>query len=260
MAFPPKKTLTKKPTDPGTEEAVSDSVTVSGPPVQADDTVTLKKADLQALIDASVAEAIKLVAPASQNQSTVDAMEIAKAVAMVLAANQNNTENTAHTARLKALQDKEARTEKCPTCGQAIAGCGGPWVHGKVGDVIKYSRNGQGMEYTILALDKGGYAVEDKRRVVIDEINHARMCVFPKNEENAEYFTGLRINGKLYCSNGPGHEIWVPAVNDFASKISEFESGEKRSRQQRKHVGSMGNGVVGPGGQNRSPSPSHFTA
>lgn len=105
--------------------------------------------------------------------------------------------------------------------------------------------------------DNGFLADATGRRLVVEELNHKRMAVFTKNDENAEWYTGLRINGRTYLSNGPGHEIWVPAVNDFAGILSQFENGERRSRQQLKHVRQSGS-VSGNGQTNiQRPTFSH---
>lgn len=213
--------------------------------------VAMKVADLEALI-ATRAQAAVQAALAAQKatpaSSSVDAEAIARAVAQVLVANQNVQANSDHAQRMAAARARDAKLEKCLTCGQVIAACGGPWLRASQADSehakkLLEDRNIASFRLAdgSLRVDAAGYVCEaNGRRLVLEELNHKLMCVFPKSEENTEWFIGLRINGKSYLSNGPGHELWVPAVNDFASIIGNFENGERRSRQQLKHIRQSG--------------------
>lgn len=279
MAFPkkPKKTAQTAPVPaptpdmraptvldvaaPGFQDAAPTEAAVDGPPkatpaeVLADEVagemVTVKLSDLDAMmqqriklaVDAALAAQVK-VAP--QSQSTIDATAIATAVAQAILANQNVQNNSEHARRMADALAREAKREKCPCCGQAVSGCGGPWV--ALAKLKKAKRDSfaelceeKGINLELYHNDAEGYlADEEGRRLIMEELHHVRMAVFPKNDENAEWYIGLRVNGKTYLSNGTGHQLWVPAVNDFASLISNFESGERRSRQQLKHIRQSG--------------------
>lgn len=229
-------------------EAPADkSVSVSGPPAEADNAVTMRLSDLDALIAARVADALAK-APATPAPAGSLAKEVAEAVAMVMSAAQTNKDNMAHQERLAMLKLKEAKTQKCAACKQAQIACGGVWV--KKSDIASLPALDPRIErYTAAKVDRDGFLLEGNgpRRIEDPAINHVRMGVFPRNEENAEWFQGLRINGTLYLSNGQGHEIWVPRVNDFTSTLADFENGEKRTRTQRKFIRQDG-GVARPGG------------
>lgn len=75
---------------------------------------------------------------------------------------------------------------------------------------------------------------------------HSKMVVFPKNDENGEWFPGLSINGVLYRSSHSNHHITVPEQNDLASGIYLWEQSERTLRHGRK--ASHNSGSIGPRG------------
>lgn len=250
---------------------VDDGSSVSG----GEETVIMSKATLEALVADAVAKQLALrtieakhnnePAPAAGlNEMVRDAVSLAiretVPAAMMVMNQMNGSDHQRHMASIKARLAKET---KCEVCGQSITGCGGPWMHGKVGDVVIIKpRDDRGRviqenvyTFTITKVDKEGYAVdEDNRRILEPNLNHYKMNVFPRNEENVEWFAGLKINGVVYCSNGPGHDVWVPNINNFAAILSDFEVGEKRTRTPRKIMASQGNGVVSGNGGTRRPT------
>lgn len=63
---------------------------------------------------------------------------------------------------------------------------------------------------------------------------HSEMVVWPIDPLSQQVFDGLQLNGVRYCSNGDGHKISVPAQNDFASMLCNFEKNERETRMGRK--------------------------
>jgi hypothetical protein len=56
---------------------------------------------------------------------------------------------------------------------------------------------------------------------------HEMLVVFPKDEQYGRFFTGVKINGHNYLSNGPGHKICVPLQNNIAHIVESFENNER---------------------------------
>src|SRR4051812_928371 len=52
---------------------------------------------------------------------------------------------------------------------------------------------------------------------------HEMLVVWPHDNSNAKYFSGIILNSVRYRSNGPGHRICVPAVNDIPGELSKWE-------------------------------------
>jgi hypothetical protein len=73
---------------------------------------------------------------------------------------------------------------------------------------------------------------------------HAQMVVFPKNPRFARWFPGLQLNGINYRSNHAGHRITVPALNDFAYRLNQFEAEEEANTMGR--VTQHNSGFIGP--------------
>lgn len=65
---------------------------------------------------------------------------------------------------------------------------------------------------------------------------HMKMCVYPKNEEFGQFFQGVKVNGVVYLSDFPGHEITVPKENDIAERLQAAEQQERWNRSGRKKM------------------------
>ena len=78
------------------------------------------------------------------------------------------------------------------------------------------------------------------------------MVVFPKDENYALWFQGVRINGVLYLSNGPGHAVTVPADAAIEATIANWENNERVLEHGRKRQ--HNSGQFGPGVSNINPA------
>ncbi len=75
---------------------------------------------------------------------------------------------------------------------------------------------------------------------------HAMMCVWPDDDEAAQWFTGVKLNGVRYMSNGPGHMITVPKKNNIGyilAKWTENERVQRRGRKVSHNSGQIGGGT-----------------
>lgn len=64
---------------------------------------------------------------------------------------------------------------------------------------------------------------------------HAQMVVYPSNPNYATFFPGMFLNGVQYKSQHNGHRITVPADNNFAYALQQFEAAELSLTTERKH-------------------------
>jgi hypothetical protein len=76
--------------------------------------------------------------------------------------------------------------------------------------------------------------------------DHALMVVFPGNPRHGKAFRGCILNGVTYLSTNGLHKIVVPAKNDFAYQIQEFEHNEDEMLNGR--VVEHGSGSIGTHG------------
>lgn len=73
---------------------------------------------------------------------------------------------------------------------------------------------------------------------------HRKLCVLPEDQEYAQWFQGLRVNGVLYLSDRPGHQITIPADLNAEHMIEQFVRNEKElkhGRQRGRFSGAVGN-------------------
>lgn len=84
---------------------------------------------------------------------------------------------------------------------------------------------------------RGRYACKGK---------HTKLVAFPDDEHWGRFFQGVFINGARYLSNGPGHEITVPADNNIKHEIQKWVEMERQNAQGRKK--SWNSGSIGGSG------------
>lgn len=76
---------------------------------------------------------------------------------------------------------------------------------------------------------------------------HRMMVVFPKDEHWAKWFQGCFLGGVKYLSDNSGHQVPVPAENDFESQIAAWVETERVNAQGKKKSWNSGsiNGTTG---------------
>lgn len=80
---------------------------------------------------------------------------------------------------------------------------------------------------------------------------HRAVCVLPSDEDAAQWFQGVKINGVNYLSAYQGHLVTVPAESNIEYMVQEWQRNERelvRGRKRSRHSGS-----VGPNGGNVQP-------
>jgi hypothetical protein len=78
---------------------------------------------------------------------------------------------------------------------------------------------------------KGRYACKGK---------HVKMIVFPDDPEWGTFFQGVIVNGAVYLSDGPGHQISVPAENNIAYEVQKWVAMERQNAHGRKRQHNSG--------------------
>ena len=72
---------------------------------------------------------------------------------------------------------------------------------------------------------------------------HRLAVVWPQDRRAAKVFSGVKINGMRYRSNGPGHMVTVPKNCDIEYQVAEFERKEVEAydgKEHHRHSGSIG--------------------
>lgn len=77
---------------------------------------------------------------------------------------------------------------------------------------------------------------------------HRMACVYPDDEEAARWFTGVKINGARYISEGLGHFITVPKDCNVEYLMQAWVQNEKIQRHGRKRM--HNSGAIGGGTNN----------
>lgn len=225
---------------------------------------TPKPDDMEARIVAEVEKrmaAIMAKGPKSR-ESTEDLDErIAKVVAKALdpvlgkmgsqignaiMAAQAATAMTEHDKNMAARKAKLALEEQCHFCRQVVGdgrgrGCGGPWARDP--KTMAFLMQPVLDDNKELVLDNDGKPV--MRRIENPEQFHVRMEVWPSDPLAAKWFFGVGVNKAWYRSNGPGHKVWVPKVNDLPSLIGVYSTNEVEQRVGREHIRTDGGSISG---------------
>lgn len=210
-------------------------------PTQPD--ATKPEPTMEERISMAVAAAMSQALPAM-------AKEIASGFGTAMMAAEAAKVANGHESQVKALRAKEALMEKCHICHQVVGngkgrGCGGPWRRDK--------KTNEFVMEAVLEADgvtpvTGPDGKPLMRRIEDPTQFHVFREVWPSDPIAAEWFDGIKLNNVWYKSMGPGHKIWVPAVNDLDYRISVYQTGEVEQRVGRKHIRSNGGQVSQAGG------------
>jgi hypothetical protein len=195
------------------------------------------------------------VAKAMAAQMPLMAKEMAGAFGTAMMAAESVKASNEHERQMVTLKKKLAKEEKCHICQQVVGdgknfGCGGPWKR-------DLKTNAFVME-PLLNPD-GTPAVDFEGKPILHRIEdasqfHVKRVVFPKDPIAAEWFMGVIINGAIYQSQGPNHEIWVPKLSDIDALLSVYTQNEVEQRVGRKHVRKNGGTLSGRGGSSLAPT------
>lgn len=195
----------------------------------------------------------KLIAESVSQSLTIALPQVAQSIGQGIMAAQQATKMGEHEQNLAARKAKLALEEKCHICRQSVGdgirrGCGGPWARSKDGSfVMEKVLNPDGTE----VLDGEGKPV--MRRVERPEQFHVLREVRPSDPVAAEWFMGIKLNGALYFSQGPGHKVWVPKNTDIDSILSVYTQNELEQRVGRKHNRANGGTLNGRTGGHSGP-------
>lgn len=197
--------------------------------------------DLSALIAKGTAEAMAQVMPQMAQQLGMSMLSAQQAMAM-----------GEHQKLLAVNKAKLAIQEKCHICRQPVGdgksrGCGGPWRRDpKTNEFVLvpvFMKDANGKNTTEPEMDGNGKPMF--RRVEDPNQFHHKRAVFPSDPIAAKWFFGVIMNGAIYQSQGPNHEIWVPNKNDIDYILGQYTTNELEQRVGRSHTRLYGGTVSG---------------
>jgi hypothetical protein len=158
------------------------------------------------------------------------------AMGMAMASKQQAEAQAAKDRMVNEVLERRQKSA-CAKCGVPYEGCGGPeYVQAK-------DANGQ----LLFQKDKDGKDVlKDGQKVPVMEMvagedkNHMLMEIWAHDRHETKFFGGIKISGKLFRSNGPGHRILVPRNSELPYILNQHLRVQEDQRMGKKASNQVG--------------------